>query len=1052
MKQIILLILAIFAISTTSTAQTAYYANGNMIYYVDITTFNIYDSASTGSDFSFVSIATGLDGKVYGKHSQSNFGNIDSLSVFDPITRSHNFLCLLDDVSSQYDYGMCFDDSDRLVIPGNSHYNTFQRFGYYNKNNCSVVKTGGRFDNVVGGAIVDNVFLNGMHYIAGYDGNIYQVDERADQSYNNALTLIYKKDISLKDYYMPGLFAVCKNDTTLFYGLISIISENPPPSKLIEINPATGSWRIIKQYNQFFSDAAYYENNSNYFFLGMDDTILCSNFTKTLRTNVISTVWSTGYVGSEITVNTSGKYWATITNACGTYSDTILLDTTRPKISLGRDTFLCQPQLYKIPRNTPYASINCSDLPDTIRITQDTMITICFYDRCPPQSIQYDTMFVYLYSNDYGFLKSDNFEICEDSTVQLISKFENTKWYDGQISKTIFVTQPGRYWAETNTPCGIIYDTIEIKSAIVPTLFIGRDTFECTPGYVNFQSNFKDTYWYNGATYIKDRFFGVFLNRDTTISAYYVHPCFPNDTVRDTVTVKLINASTFNLSASLNPICKNSPTILSNTIGVVKWSTGQIAPNITLTQTGKYWATYTNSCGTFSDTIVIDSIVQIKLKSFRDTIVCKGSTLKYVSNLPATKWNTLTADSIQFTAQRDTVIYIRKAYTCYPNDSMRDTILVKVDTINNVQVSANATTYCNAPITLTKNNSSAIWNNGSTTNNIIVNSAGKYWATLTNTCGTFSDTVEIQSFSSTPLNIGRDTTICANTNFTIVSNLAKTIWSTGDTAQQITVNSAGSYWATIKDSCNTYTDTIYIAAYIPEIILLSNDTTVCKNTTLTITSTNANTLFGNGIVANQLTVIVTKDTLVIGKVINKCSSSGFNADTVVIKTLNEAPLVLSSATTVICNTETVVLNSSILNTIWTLPDSTQIRANNISVNKTGVYLASYQGECLTFKDSILITQLCDEYCEIFVPSAFSPNGDNHNDQFQIFVDCKNIESFLLKIYNRWGGLLLETNNYLDFWDGTYKGQAVPVDTYVWFIEYSFNNAKQTKKGSVTVVR
>ncbi len=195
MKQIILLNLAIFALSTTSTAQTAYYAGGNMIYYVDITTFNIYDNASTGSDFSFVSIATGLDGKVYGKHSQSNFGNIDSLSVFDPITRSSNFLCLLDDVSDQYEYGMCFDDSDRLVIPGNSYYNTFQRFGYYNKNNCSVIKTGGSYTNTLGGAVLDNVFLNGMHYIAGYDGNIYQVDERADQSYNNALTLIYKKTL-----------------------------------------------------------------------------------------------------------------------------------------------------------------------------------------------------------------------------------------------------------------------------------------------------------------------------------------------------------------------------------------------------------------------------------------------------------------------------------------------------------------------------------------------------------------------------------------------------------------------------------------------------------------------------------------------------------------------------------------------------------------------------------------------------------------------------------------------------------------------------------------
>lgn len=499
-------------------------------------------------------------------------------------------------------------------------------------------------------------------------------------------------------------------------------------------------------------------------------------------------------------------------------------------------------------------------------------------------------------------------------------------------------------------------------------------------------------------------------------------------------------------------VCNGTPYKLKTKIPGTIWSTGQIAPNITVTQAGKYWATYTNSCGTFSDTINIDSIVQQKLKPFRDTIVCKGSTLKYVSNLPATRWNAITADSIQFTALRDTVIYVRKAFTCHPNDSMRDTIVVKVDTITNIQVSANATTYCNTPVTLTKNNSNAVWNTGSSANQIQVNSAGKYWATLTNTCGTFSDTVEILSFSSTTLNIGSDTTICANTNFIIKSNLAKTIWSSGDTAQQITVNSADTYWASIKDSCNTYTDTIHITAYIPETVVLSNDTIVCKNTTLTITSTNANTQFGNDVVANQLTVTVTKDTIVIGKVINKCASSGFNADTVVIKTITEVPLLLSSETTVICDTETVVLNSSILNTIWTLPDSTLITDKSIIINKTGTYFASYQSGCSAFKDSIIITQFCNEYCIAEVPTAFSPNGDMQNDQFQIFVDCKNIESFLLKIYNRWGELLFETDNYLNNWDGNHKGQAVPLDTYIWYLEYSSANSKQSKKGAVTVVR
>lgn len=499
-------------------------------------------------------------------------------------------------------------------------------------------------------------------------------------------------------------------------------------------------------------------------------------------------------------------------------------------------------------------------------------------------------------------------------------------------------------------------------------------------------------------------------------------------------------------------ICGGSPYKLTTKIPGTKWSTGQTASYITVNKAGKYWATYTNSCGTFSDTIVIDTLVQQRLRSFNDTTVCRGTSLKYVSNLHNTKWNTQTADSIQFAAQRDTIIYVRAVYNCYPNDSMRDTITIKVDALQTVNVTASATTYCNLPITLTKNISNAIWNTGATSNSIFVNSAGKYWTSITNACGTFSDTVVVQSFSSTPLNIGRDTAICANTSFVIHSNLAKTIWSTGDTAQQITVNSAGTYWATIKDSCNTYTDTIHISSYIPETIILSKDTVVCPNTTITISSSNANTQFGNGIVSNQLIITVTKDTVIVGKVTNRCAASGFNTDTVSIKTIKDEPLILSSATKVICDSETVVLNSSIQNTIWTLPDSSTIADKSILINKTGTYVASYEGTCANYSDSIIITQYCTNYCALYLPTAFSPNGDNVNDMFQIFADCKHLDAFNFKIYNRWSELVFESDDVLKGWDGTYKGQDIPLDTYTWYLEFITNDIKQVKKGIVTVIR
>jgi len=86
---------------------------------------------------------------------------------------------------------------------------------------------------------------------------------------------------------------------------------------------------------------------------------------------------------------------------------------------------------------------------------------------------------------------------------------------------------------------------------------------------------------------------------------------------------------------------------------------------------------------------------------------------------------------------------------------------------------------------------------------------------------------------------------------------------------------------------------------------------------------------------------------------------------------------------------------------------------------------------------------------ITIPSAFSPNGDEHNQYWKI----DHIEMYpevVIEIYNRWGQLVYLSKGYNNNWEGTNSnGKALPVDTYHYLI--SFDSGFK-KMGSISIVR
>lgn len=90
--------------------------------------------------------------------------------------------------------------------------------------------------------------------------------------------------------------------------------------------------------------------------------------------------------------------------------------------------------------------------------------------------------------------------------------------------------------------------------------------------------------------------------------------------------------------------------------------------------------------------------------------------------------------------------------------------------------------------------------------------------------------------------------------------------------------------------------------------------------------------------------------------------------------------------------------------------------------------------------------------EIYVPNAFSPNGDGKNDVFRpIPVGITEIAYF--RIFDRWGNEVYETKDYLQGWNGYYKGKPADAGTYVWEVSgKDFNGRAWMKKGTVVLIR
>jgi len=114
-------------------------------------------------------------------------------------------------------------------------------------------------------------------------------------------------------------------------------------------------------------------------------------------------------------------------------------------------------------------------------------------------------------------------------------------------------------------------------------------------------------------------------------------------------------------------------------------------------------------------------------------------------------------------------------------------------------------------------------------------------------------------------------------------------------------------------------------------------------------------------------------------------------------------------------------------------------------------VTAYQGSNPSVKSLSNITEAIPK-AVMYIPSAFTPNGDGVNDFFG--VKAEGLQQFNLQVFNRWGELIFEADSISELWDGTYDGRMIAsTDVFVYQVKAIGKNGSPLpeERGTVTLV-
>ena len=390
------------------------------------------------------------------------------------------------------------------------------------------------------------------------------------------------------------------------------------------------------------------------------------------------------------------------------------------------------------------------------------------------------------------------------------------------------------------------------------------------------------------------------------------------------------------------------------------------------------------------------------------------------------------------------------------------------------------------------------WSPGTTPSNLATVSVSptvtaSYSVIVTDANGCSSSPVSVTVNVNPPLNVvaGQNITICSGQTAQLSAiasggnGVYSYTWSpattpTAGSTVNSSPNSTTTYTVTATDACGTPPASDQIVVNVNQLPVLSISSSVssgCNPVCATFTA-NSNVLLNtvswtftdNQNASGSTTSQICFDTpgtygaTINVTDINNCQNSYTNNNLVTSFPVPQADFSFSPISATILSPIIEFQDQSagavITNWSWSFGDPTDAGSTqqnpSFTYPTTGTYdvwltVVSNNG-CI---DSINHPVVIGPEFVIYVPNAFTPNGDGVNDVFYPQGMGIDTETFELWIFDRWGNLVFNTNDFYKSWDGKPNGkeEVVMQDVYVWKITVkTFDGTKKNIIGHVSVVR
>lgn len=836
---------------------------------------------------------------------------------------------------------------------------------------------------------------------------------------------------------------VCSGDTLLLdaslglVGLKYIWQDSSTAATFPVIN--TGEYKVTLELGGCTSSDSTMVKRVDYPIvdLGADQTLCAdSTFVIDAQTDSASYRWVDGSTLATLAVSSPGVYWADVSYGSCTTRDSININYFEPiELDLGNDTTICEASSLTLSPALANAVFNWSDGSSGNSLTiqeAGTYNVEALVNGCPA----YDSISVAIQELPRFELGPDT-TICEgasllmDGTTLAGATYE---WSDGSTNPTLSVSIAGLYALQTSLNGCTFADTRTLSIQALPTVELGVDQELCeeeTQTLDVMQPGATYT-WQDGTTN------GTYTV--TTDGTYSVAVNLNGCEVEDSVQFTYQPLPRFDLGADTS-ICDGESLLLDGTTlagATYEWSDGSTNPTLTINASGAYsLQTTLNGC-TFADTrtLNIKSLPTVDLGSER--ILCEGETeiLDVTQGNASYTWQDGSTNGTFAATETGDYTVTVSLEGCLGSDSVTLTFnpAPVVELGNDTLLCENETLLLDAFVNPTTTYS---WSDGTTAASLEVSMPGTYsLTTLDNGCS-YNDEITV-SYGIIPEDLlGMDQVRCEEEviNFNLnVAGATAYDWLDGSQNPDYVITEAGTYGVQVSIGRCTGGDTINVSYNPLPRFDLGSDTLLCEgdqiDLNIDVFADSYEWQDGTPAVSYQVSL---PGTYTATATLDNCTFT----DAIFVDYQASRSFSLGQDTT-ICEEDDFVLRVDQRADFIEWQDGSN--GSTFTVNAAGVYSVYVEDGACEFSDTIRIdTRSCFRF-KVYAPTAFSPNGDEINDEFLIGIPPNmEILSYEMKIFDRWGELLYTTEDINQGWNGQVNGREIDTGVYIYSIRIHYRD-------------